>query len=190
MARSMRAGEVARALGVRPVTVRRWAADGRIPSDRTAGGHRRFSLDEVTACIAPTPGSARSVAELLRSTIDTWQVQPLHASVFGSVARGEARRGSDLDLLVVRPKLGSGAARRTFGGQMVDLHFTVDHALHRDLREVELDLPHLLQAARSASSLLVDVLREGVLVAGVPLQQLLEPIISEGAGPATGPRAA
>ena len=37
------------ALGVSPSTVRRWADSGRVPSQRTAGGHRRFVVSELRA---------------------------------------------------------------------------------------------------------------------------------------------
>lgn len=186
----MSAGDVATALGVRPVTVRRWAADGRIPSDRTVGGHRRFSLDEVMACVSPPAETVERAARFLQAAVGEWPVQPLHASVFGSVARGDARQASDLDLLVVRPAFPSTPACRSFGEQMVALHFSVGRALDRDLREVELDLPRLLRAALSSNALLVDVLRDGVLVAGAPLRDLLEPVVGLAPGPAGGPRAA
>ena len=41
-------GEVARALGVTPATVARWARDGWItPATVTAGGHYRWDLEQV-----------------------------------------------------------------------------------------------------------------------------------------------
>lgn len=178
MERTVSAGVVARALGVRPVTVRRWAAEGRIPATRTAGGHRRFSLDEVLASVRPTGDPAGDAVATVRRAVAAWRVPPLHASVFGSVARGSARDTSDLDLLVVVPSFGSDADRRTYGAQMVDLHFVVDRELHRDLREVELDVPRLERAVQSSSLLLLDVLREGQLVWGPPLRQLLQPIVA------------
>ena len=39
----------------------------------------------------------------LRNSIQDWQVPAEHASLFGSLARGEAHSGSDIDILVVRP---------------------------------------------------------------------------------------
>ena len=39
--------EVSKILGVHPSTVRIWADEGRLPVYRTAGGHRRFSLEEI-----------------------------------------------------------------------------------------------------------------------------------------------
>lgn len=44
-------GDVARMLGVNPRTVKRWADDGRLPSFRTPGGHRRFYLSDVKEAV-------------------------------------------------------------------------------------------------------------------------------------------
>jgi predicted nucleotidyltransferase len=41
--------------------------------------------------------------ERLRDTIRSWELEPIAAVLFGSAARGEAGRESDLDILVVRP---------------------------------------------------------------------------------------
>lgn len=40
----------------------------------------------------------------LTQLIDSWQIAPVHVSLFGSVARGEGDTHSDIDLFVVRPK--------------------------------------------------------------------------------------
>ncbi|MCW2621515.1 MAG: binding domain, excisionase family [Frankiales bacterium] len=45
-------GEVALAFRVDRKTVARWAADGRLSSIRTPGGHRRFREDEVKTLLA------------------------------------------------------------------------------------------------------------------------------------------
>lgn len=39
--------EVAHLLRVSPNTVARWARDGKLPCQRTLGGHRRFDRDAV-----------------------------------------------------------------------------------------------------------------------------------------------
>lgn len=51
----------ARALGVSTSTLRAWAADGRVPHVRTAGGHRRFNPDALAEWLAerPDPGVPR-----------------------------------------------------------------------------------------------------------------------------------
>lgn len=37
----------ARLLGVHPDTLREWADEGKVPSWRTPGGHRRFRVDDL-----------------------------------------------------------------------------------------------------------------------------------------------
>ncbi|WP_073381981.1 BldC family transcriptional regulator [Nocardiopsis flavescens] len=46
-------GEVAQMLRVTPVTVARWADQGKLSSFRTLGGHRRFHRAEVEAYLVP-----------------------------------------------------------------------------------------------------------------------------------------
>ena len=41
--------------------------------------------------------------EGLQSELNGWTIPPLHASLFGSAARGDGDTASDIDLLVVRP---------------------------------------------------------------------------------------
>lgn len=45
--RSLTASEAAAMVGVSLATIRLWADAGRIPCHRTAGGHRRFEVDEL-----------------------------------------------------------------------------------------------------------------------------------------------
>lgn len=44
-------GEVAKLLGVSSKTLSRWASEGKIPSIRTLGGHRRYRLSVVLALL-------------------------------------------------------------------------------------------------------------------------------------------
>jgi excisionase family DNA binding protein len=57
------ASEAAALIGVSVATVRGWADQGRLPSHRTVGGHRRFELDELREWLtdrgAPAPGPGR-----------------------------------------------------------------------------------------------------------------------------------
>lgn len=57
--------------------------------------------------LAPTveqmAGARAELVRRLRDAIDTWEVPPVHASLFGSAARGDGDASSDIDLLVVRP---------------------------------------------------------------------------------------
>ena len=57
--------------------------------------------------LAPTveqmAGARAELVHRLRAAIDAWGVPPVHASLFGSAARGDGDASSDIDLLVVRP---------------------------------------------------------------------------------------
>ena len=48
----IRLGEAAARLGVSPDTLRRWAAEGRLQVERTSGGQRTVSTDEVNRIAA------------------------------------------------------------------------------------------------------------------------------------------
>lgn len=49
--RPLSAGEVAKRFGVNPATVTRWADEGKLPSFRTPGRHRRFRAADVAALL-------------------------------------------------------------------------------------------------------------------------------------------
>ena len=174
----MSAGQLADALGVKPVTVRSWAAAGRVPCERTAGGHRRFDLDAVRRALGTgSDGADATVADpaiaFLRDRVRRWAIQPVSLTVFGSTARGTAGRDSDIDILLVRPT----AAGRTWAAQRVNLTVDVWRRLHRDLQVVETGVGDLAEAATAWASLLVDVVADGVLVAGTPLAELIGPYV-------------
>jgi predicted transcriptional regulator len=57
--------------------------------------------------LAPTveqmAGARAELVRRLRDAINGWEIPPVHASLFGSAARGDGDASSDIDLLVVRP---------------------------------------------------------------------------------------
>jgi excisionase family DNA binding protein len=62
--RSLTASEAAAMIGVSVATIRGWADQGRLPSHRTVGGHRRFELEELREWLsergAPVPTRLRA----------------------------------------------------------------------------------------------------------------------------------
>lgn len=177
MAKMLTAGEVARELGVQPVTVRKWASDGIIPCTRTAGGHRRFTLAEVRKAVGALGGDADVVLSVLQTAISSAAVKPLHVSIFGSVARGTEGPGSDVDLLVVHPAFASESERTEFGKLMVEMVFSIDRAVDRDLQILRLSQERLGRLALAGSTLLADVIGEGRTVWGPSLRDILAPIV-------------
>jgi predicted nucleotidyltransferase len=63
----------------------------------------RLNRQHVAAPYVEGLAALRGVLiDRLRGTLDAWKEPPMMAALFGSVARGEATPGSDLDLLLVR----------------------------------------------------------------------------------------
>jgi len=103
------AGEVHRRLGrasdagVRRV-LERLVEQGIVTADRS----HRFPLyvlnrDHVAARYIESLARLRGdVVDRIRGELEQWTTPPLHASLFGSFARGEADEASDIDILLVR----------------------------------------------------------------------------------------
>lgn len=57
--------EAAKVLGVHPATVRNWADQGHVPSQRTPGGHRRFRLADLEAWVQSQNSSNAAEAQVV-----------------------------------------------------------------------------------------------------------------------------
>ncbi len=57
--------EAAKILGVHPATVRSWADQGHLPSQRTPGGHRRFRTVDLENWLSTQQSTAALTAEVL-----------------------------------------------------------------------------------------------------------------------------
>jgi predicted nucleotidyltransferase len=57
----------------------------------------------LASTVEQMAGVRAELVRRLRDAIDRWKVPPVHASLFGSAARGDGDPNSDIDLLVVRP---------------------------------------------------------------------------------------
>jgi predicted nucleotidyltransferase len=83
----------------------RLTAEGLV--DRQEAGNAllyRLNRDHLAAPAATMLADLRNaLIGRLREALAGWELQPVHASVFGSVARGDADASSDIDLLIVRP---------------------------------------------------------------------------------------
>jgi excisionase family DNA binding protein len=107
-------GQAARFLGVAQSTIRKWSDQGRVPTFKTPGGHRRFRRSDLEAFIERSgPGRARSgplvllvddderVRELVRVTLELegYSVREVGSAEEGMAAIEERR--PDLILLDV-----------------------------------------------------------------------------------------
>jgi predicted nucleotidyltransferase len=83
----------------------RLSAQG-VASSRKAGAANLYKLNRehlAAPWIEGLAGLRSQLLQRLSRAVDEWEVQPVAAVLFGSVADGSASTESDLDLLVVRP---------------------------------------------------------------------------------------
>lgn len=76
--------------------------------EQAAGGRSllyTLNRDHIAADPIITLTRLRSILiERLKEHLGGWEVQPTHASIFGSAARGDGDTDSDVDILVIRPR--------------------------------------------------------------------------------------
>jgi molybdopterin-binding protein len=66
MVESYRIGEAAKLLGVRVETLRRWERDGKLRTDRSAGGQREVPAEEVARLLAERRASSSAPSRTSR----------------------------------------------------------------------------------------------------------------------------
>lgn len=103
--------EVARLAGVSQNggwrALRRLVDQGVVIEQAAGGRSMLYTLnrDHIAAEPIITLTRLRSIViERLKEHLAGWEAQPIHASMFGSAARGDGDTGSDIDILVIRPR--------------------------------------------------------------------------------------
>jgi predicted nucleotidyltransferase len=132
-----------------------------------------LNRDHIAAPIAIQLADLRSeLFRRLRTAIGEWRVPPVHASVFGSTARGDGDASSDIDLLVVRPD-SVDSEDRAWRDQLHQVavaieRWTGNHASISEVGEEE------LRGLASARRPIVDELEQAAItVAGPDARRLL-----------------
>jgi Nucleotidyltransferase domain. len=102
----------------------------------------------------------------LRSLVAGWQLRPVHASVFGSAARGDGGQDSDIDVFIVRPPTVDEDGE-IWRSQLVELQDSVRQwtGNHASISEVPLD--EVARLSRTRPAIVGDLERDAVLLAGV-----------------------
>lgn len=108
----------------------------------------------------------------LRDAFAKWEPAPVHASIFGSAARGDGDTSSDIDLFVVRPASvdeDTAAWRSQVDALIEDVHgWTGNHVAV--IEQAEADIGRL---RRSNPPVLKQLRRDGIDLAGTSLRELL-----------------
>lgn len=103
--------------------------------------------------------------------IERWTVPPVSAILYGSVARGEASPGSDVDVLLVRPA-GIRTDESTWQEQVAALGDAVRRWTGLPASVIELSVTEARRGLAGGEGYLLDAAATGLVVAGQPLRQI------------------
>jgi predicted nucleotidyltransferase len=109
-------------------------------------------------------GLSRQFVKRLRESFETWRPKPAVALLFGSVARGEATKDSDLDLLLIRPDSVDGDDP-TWRGQVLELQRSAMAWTGNEARVIEYAERELADLA-GKEPVLEEVATEGIELVG------------------------
>lgn len=139
--------------------------------DREAAGTAqmyRLNRDHLAApLVIGLAGLRQEFLARVRDRLASWKPAPAYAALFGSAARGEERPRSDLDLFLLRPQ------RVVYDGprwrdQVTELERDVTRWTGNDARVLEVGVDEARDLSTDPS-VLDDVLRDGVSLAGEPV---------------------
>lgn len=126
-------------------------------------------LAELLVAIAST---RETLLDRIRAGVSSWPIPALHVSLFGSMARGEAGPGSDIDLLVVRGE-DVNADGAGWAVQLVELEERVRRWTGNPLSWFEITQAGLAAAVRDGEPVVESWRADSVHLAGTRLAQLL-----------------
>lgn len=149
------------------------AEHGLVEVDRTPSGHRcRFNPDHLAADAVVALVSMRArLLDALTRDLGSWSPPPLHASLFGSAARGDGDTNSDLDLLVVQPD-DLPPDDDHWAQQLHDSATRISRWTGNEVAWFVIDRETLARARATDEPALAEWLVDGILLAGVRLEQL------------------
>jgi predicted nucleotidyltransferase len=148
--------------GVRKV-LDRLAVEG-VVHRRPAGSAKLYRLNRehlAAPAIEALAGLRQELLRRAREAVGAWETRPAAVLVFGSFARGEAGRESDIDVLVVRPSAVD-PDEPTWRSQLTTLEAALSAWTGNDARVLEYGEDEIA----SDEEVLASALREGIEIAG------------------------
>lgn len=137
-----------------------------VVSRRPAGSAKLYKLNRehlAAPAIEALAGIRRELLRRMREAVTAWKITPVAVIVFGSFARGEATRESDVDVLVIRPS-GIDADDPAWSAQVNGFAAAVSAWTGNDTRVLEYsegEIPHA-----GDEEVLTNALGDGVEIAG------------------------
>ena len=142
-----------------------------------AGAAILYSLNEEHLLVAAIDEIFDVRAEFVKrlaAASSRWDIPPLHVSLFGSMARADGDRKSDIDLLVVRPlRADEESDDVVWRGQLDTLVHEVKLWTGNRAAVVELSWQEVQAMDRKQHRLLKEIRRDGIRVCGDDLGKIL-----------------
>lgn len=134
----------------------------------------RLNRDHIlAAAILELTSATDSLRRRLAERIAAWEVPALHASLFGSTARGDASSASDIDILLVRSEDLDSRDRRLWEEQLADLERDAFKWTGNHLAWLETTPADLRRADASGEPIFQSWRDDAILMTGRPLTALL-----------------
>jgi len=132
-----------------------------------------LNRQHVAAPVAEALAGLRSAfLSRLRDAFSTWKLQPVHASLFGSAARGDGAPDSDVDLFVVRPAAIDGE-NPMWSDQLAELSDLVFVSTGNRAGIIDFAERDVEQMLDESPPILDELRRDAIDLAGISLRELL-----------------
>lgn len=132
-----------------------------------------FNRDHVAArAVEALTGLGYELEQRLRGELTEWKVQPLHASLFGSAARGDGGLESDIDVFLVSPGTEPGVWR----SQIDRLGEKVRRWTGNPLNVSEISRQELRRLRRERPKIVEELERDAVTLVEPSFKELLRSV--------------
>ena len=131
-----------------------------------------LNRDHLLAPVVEKMADVRlELIQRLRDELGSWRTPPIHASLFGSAARGDGDTGSDIDLFLVRPAEAAGDP--SWSEQVDGLAESVLSWTGNNAGIVEVAEDELIRLREDPPPVVGELRRDAIDLAGQPAKSLL-----------------
>lgn len=153
-----------------------------VANAQPAGPSVLYSLNRdhlLADAVLAAVGARATLLTRLRDDFDEWPEPAVHASLFGSAARGEARPDSDIDVLIIRPD-DTPTDNSIWTAQLGALERSVHAWTGNHLSLFDTNRAGLAKAVADGEPLINSLRADGIHLTGAPLAELV-PLTNTGA---------
>lgn len=138
----------------------------------------RFNREHLAAgAVIELVAIRERMLRAIEDEIASWSIAPLHASLFGSVARAEGDTNSDLDLLLVRPK---GEPEEDWEEQKYTSGIRLRAKIGNPVSWFDISMTELKRAMRGSEPIIAEWKKDSIALAGPPLWDLFRQMRGKG----------